>query len=840
MMFFQSDNSFNRIDMLMRLVGAVILGMFSSVEVLHAAPAREVFSVCGEVADSLGEPEIYATVRVYASADSVRPVSLGTTDDKGAFSQTLPAAGGYRLTVASVGKELIERGFEVTEAAPTADLGKIMSREAGHELGEVEVVAQRPLVSREIDRLGYDVKADPESSTSNLRDILRKVPLVSVDNEGNIKVKGSSDFKIYKNGRPNNSFTRNAKDIFAAIPASTIKKIEVITDPGAREDAEGVGCILNIVTDSESSLKGVVGSAGFYFDSNSYIPSPNLWLSTQVDKVTVALNGGMNVTPKGRDSEGWNESSTDYYDSGNRQEGTTHYHSPYTSGWMGLESSWEPDTLNLITLEFDMWAYGMNHPEQEDTFRMTGPDGALLFGYNSWSEVWHNKYVDFDGALNYQRSTRRKGETLTLSYQVSTTGQRNEAELHYYDMVDCPFDYTGRYYNTRLNFLEQTVQADWSRPWGDRHKLDVGGKAVFRNNHSVSDYIYRGASSTHDDFTHRTTIGAAYADYRLTLGKWSLRAGVRYEYSYLSARFKAQAGSRDDFSSSLNDWVPNAAVSWSPDDANTLKLSFSRNIRRPGISYLDPARSIGPTSQSFGNPDLESEVYNNLSLNYSLIKSKFNLDFNISGSMVNNGLVAVQWLDNGIKFSTYDNVGKVRSADMSLYFQWSINDKTRWMLNMWAGYRHYSQPSPLGDDGTSVTVSRGRWSVNPWTRFSRDLPWKIEASVSAYWWMGGMTSVYSYNEPSTKNIGYSLSFTRKFLKEDRLTLRLSLNNIFGPGSSDSRSVTLNPLYRSDSRYWTENRRYVGLSVNFRFGSLNASVKKTAVTISNDDLQGRKK
>lgn len=798
------------------------------------------FTVVGEVVDSLGEPEIYATVRVYAPTDSVKPVSLGTTGDAGEFSQELPAAGSYRLTVASVGKALIERDFEVTKRSPKADLGKIVSRQADHQLGEVEVVAQRPLVSRDIDRIGYDVKGDPESSTSNLRDILRKVPLVSVDNEGNIKVKGSSDFKIYKNGRPNNSYTKNAKDIFAAIPASSIKKIEVITDPGAREDAEGVGCILNIVTDSDTSLKGVVGSANLYFDTNSYIPNPNLWLSTQIDKVTMAINGGLNVTPKGRDSEGWQEASTDYYDSGNRHEGTVHYHSPYTSGWMGFESSWEPDTLNLLTMEFNMWAYGINNPEQNDTFRMWAPDGSLVYGYNSWSEVWHNNYLDFDGALNYQRSTRRKGETFTLSYRVSTTNQQNEAEVHYTDKVNCDFGYTGRYYDTNLNFLEQTVQADWSRPFGERHKLDVGGKAVFRNNHSVSDYIYRGLGDTHDDFTHHTTIGAAYADYRLTLGKWTLRAGLRYEHSYLSAKFKAQSEPRDDFSASLNDWVPNAAVAWNVNDENSLKLSFSRNIRRPGISYLDPTRSVGPSSQSFGNPDLESEVYNNLSLNYSLIKNKFNLDFNLSGSMVDNGLVAVQWLDNDIKFSTYDNIGKIRKANMSVYFQWSINDKTRWMLNMWAGYTHFSQPSPLAADGTTVQMSRGRWSVNPWTRFSRDLPWKIEASVSAYWWSGAINSVYSYMEASAKNIGYSLSFARKFLKNDRLTVRLSLNNIFGPNGSETRSVTLNPLYRADSRSWNENRRYAGVSVNFRFGSLNASVKKTAATINNDDLQGRKR
>ena len=799
------------------------------------------YKVIGEVTDSIGEPEIYATVRVYAQGDSVKPVSLGTTDDSGRFSQSLKETGNYRVTVASVGKALLERDFTVTATKPVADLGTMATRTADNMLGEVEVTAQRPLVVREIDRLGYDVKADPDASTSNLREILRKVPLVSVEEDGTIKVKGSTNFRIYKNGRPNNSYTKNAKDIFAAIPASSIKKIEVITDPGAREDAEGVGAILNIVTDSDTSLKGIVGSANMYVDNYSYYPRPNLWLSTQVDKVTFAFNGGLGFTPKkSRDSEGRSEHFTDYYDSGNRLEHSSRWRSPYNNGWGGFEGSWEPDTLNLVTLEFNLYGYGLNAPEQEDIMRMLAPDGSLIYGYNSHSEVDHNKYFDFDGAVNYQRSTGRKGETITLSYRASTTNQHQEAELFYTDMVNCDFGYTGRYYNTRLNFLEQTVQADWSRPYGEHHKLDIGGKAIFRHNHSVSDYIYRGAGATHDDFTHRTTIGAAYADYRLNIGKWNFRAGLRYEYSYLSAKFKEQAGIHDDFSANLNDWVPNAAISWNINDANSLKISFSRNIRRPGISYLDPSRSISPTAQSFGNPDLKSEVMNNFSLNYSLIKPKFNLDLNISGTLTDNALSAVEWLEKGIKYSTYDNVGKHRMAYMGLYCQWSINDKTRWMMNANLTYAYISQPSPVDNLGATVTLSRARWNFNPWMRFSRDLPWKIEASLSGYFWTGSLNNVYGYSSSSSRNIGYSISLSRKFLKDDRLTVRVNANNPFGPGSSEYRSVTYNPGYYSKNISYQDNRRYVGLSLNFRFGSLNAQVKKTAASISNDDLQGRKK
>lgn len=832
----------NNSPIVSRVAKCLILAVFvavASVQSLYGASTG--YMVRGEVVDSAGVAEVYATLRIYNTSDSVKPVVLATTDENGRISQSLPSAGGYRLSVASVGKRPVERTFAVDASHSDVDLGRIVLEENVTELGQVEVVAQRPLVVREIDRLGYDVKADPEAETSTLREILRKVPLVSVDEEGNIKVKGSSDFKIYKNGRPNNSFTNNAKDIFAAIPASSIKKIEVITEPGAREDAEGVGAILNIVTDSDTALNGVVGTANLYADNNSFIPNPSLWLSTQVDKVTMSVNGGYNRTPKGNDSKSWSNQYTDYYETGNRYEAETYSTYPQNSGWMGLEASWEPDSLNLFTVEANGWIWSPLDQRITSSVRMLGAaaaDGSrpVLYSYNSLQRPLDNGNLSFDGSANYQHSTRRKGETITLSYRISNNSSKNESETQYYDMFNCDFEYTGRYFDSKQDFMEQTVQADWSRPYGEKHKLDIGAKAVFRDNHSISTQTYEGADmGTHDDFTHRTTIAAAYADYRLTLGKWNIRAGLRYEYSYLSARFKAQTENRSNFSSTLNDLVPNAAVSWNINDANSVKLSYSRNIRRPSIWFLDPARSETPTSVSFGNPDLGSVAYNNVSFNYSLIKNKFNLDFNIGGALVDNSLQNVSWIDERERVvSTYDNVGKMRSLNMSVYFQWSIDSKTRWMLNLWGGYTYLRQPVALDASGAQVFGSRARWAVNPWTRISRDLPWKLELSVSGYWWSGGLSNVYSYQDPGTP--GYSISLVRKFLKEDRLTVRLNVNRPFGPNEMHTNYHTYNPQYTTDSETINRSGRYVGVSLNFRFGSLNAQVKKTAASISNDDLQ----
>ena len=172
-----------------RAIGLVIVMFAAFLQSPAGMCAAMNYQVKGEVVDSAGVAEVYATLRIFSAADSVKPVVLGTTDENGLISQTLPSAGEYRLAVASVGKQPFEKTFAVSASEPIADLGRLVLNENVTELGQVEVVAQRPLVVREIDRLGYDVKADPEAETSTLREILRKVPLVSVDEEGNIKVK---------------------------------------------------------------------------------------------------------------------------------------------------------------------------------------------------------------------------------------------------------------------------------------------------------------------------------------------------------------------------------------------------------------------------------------------------------------------------------------------------------------------------------------------------------------------------------------------------------------------------------------------------------------------------
>ena len=432
------------------------------------------FRVKGLAKDAEGEPAMYVTVKVYSVNDSVKPVATAVTSDKGTFSRSLKSAGKYRLHLFSVGKASVNKLFEVSSAQPVADLGTIVLEDADYELGTVEVVATKPLVSLEVDRIGYDVQADEESKTSMLDELLRKVPLVSVDPDGTIKVNGSTDFKIYKNGRPNNSYSRNAKEIFKALPASMIEKIEVITEPGAREDAEGVNAILNIVTLKNTVTKGAMGNVSLYYSTPKYIPNPNVWLSAQYDKVAISFYGGLNIRANKNVNKSTSTSETVYEQTGDILRSENESTSRGIFGYWGLEGSWEADTLNLVTFEFGGYT-SRSKVNSLGLTEMFSRSGDRLYHYSTRNHTDPSSWTDLNGSVNYQRSTRRKGETIVLSYRLSGSDNRSESESYYEDYDLLPVPYTGILSNEKATGMEHTFQVDWTRPFAKHHTIDVGG-----------------------------------------------------------------------------------------------------------------------------------------------------------------------------------------------------------------------------------------------------------------------------------------------------------------------------------------------------------------------------
>ena len=688
------------------------------------------------------------------------------------------------------------------------------------ELEGVVIKAQKQLIKQEIDRIAYDVQSDEESKTQTVIDMLRKVPMVTVDGQDNILVKGNSSFKVYKNGHLDPSLTKNAKEVLKAMPATMVKRIEVITDPGAREDAEGVDAILNIVMVNGSKIQGLTGVVSASYTSLNH---HNFYtsLTGQMGKLLLSVDYGFS---KMTEKNSYNRTEVDrtYLDTGNRMFSNSEGSNPGDIHYTNLNASYDIDSLNLISASFGGYFYKLN--VQGDGSTWLGHDDQPIYSYNNHYWMPGYQHHSWNGRLDYEHKTRRKGERFTLSYMLALTRQHTDQENTYTELVNVPFPYSGSMMKERERFTEHTFQADWLRPLGKGHQLEIGAKYIDRNNnsHNTQDF-YDTDMLTSNEFQHTTRVLAGYADYIYKRNKWSARAGLRYEYSFMLGSYPDGKG--ESFDKHLGDWVPQATLKYQLTDAQSLKLNYTTSINRPGISYLNPAASITPTVVSQGNPNLESSHTQRLSLIYSYILPKLTFQFAPAYSFSSGGISSVQSAKGDVRYTTYDNILRYRRFSVEQYVQWKPFDGTTLIINNNLRYEHNENPN-LG------YCTHG-WSDIGYVHLTQKLPWKLRLYLSVNGKIGHSPSGVYYIQHSWYN--YYASLQRSFLKGDRLTVRLGANSPFDK-YLPSVAETVNGNYRDYQQSWNRGRCFT-ISVNWRFGSLKSSVKKTEHSIENDDVVG---
>ena len=688
------------------------------------------------------------------------------------------------------------------------------------QLKDVEVTAQKQLIKQEVDRIGYNVAEDADSKTNNVLTMLRKVPLISIDANDEIRVNGQTDFKIFRNGHPDPTISRNAKDVLKAMPASAVKRIEVITEPGAKYDAEGTTLILNIVMADNSTIKGVSGMASAWADERGYL-SGSLDLTTQIDKVVMAVDVGSSYYDGSHQKttisslNHYRESGAELVSDGVSEDGIS------KSNYVSLSASWEPDTMNLVSLSTS--AYIGNYSDNgSSSSLMRDAVGQTLYSYGM-EDLSKSDYYSVDARIDYQRLTRRKGETITLSYMVDASHDKSNSNSQYIDLFNMPVPYNGVDQNGKADFNEHTVQLDWTRPFAEKkHVIETGVKYIYRMNrsHDVIDYL--GIDDDTDTrYKHVTQVGAAYARYTFHSGPWSVRAGLRYEHSYMRATYPG--GTQAPFETHLNDLVPSANVRYQINPANSLKFSYATSIRRPSINYLNPVVVEGPNSRFYGNGDLGSVHQHSMSMTFMHVGAKFTFNVTPSFSFSNNGIGTIKWADGLVQVSTYANTLKSCNTYMSAFVQWMAHEKTSIMLNGSVGYNYYKSKE--------MGLKNDRMTVGCYANVNQNLPWKLELSVYGGLWTGGTYDLYGHSQSVR---GYhGLALQRSFLSDDRLSVRLSASNPFKKYVKYNRTVD-----KGDVTGWSKYeymQRSFSLSVSFRFGSLQTSVKRADKSIENDDL-----
>lgn len=392
------------------------------------------YTVKGVLIDSLtqeGEP--YATIKIAKKNAPDKAVKMAVTGANGKFQEKLNvAAGNYIITISSIGKAPIVKEFTLKPSVKEVDLGTMISSEANNVLKGVEVVAQKPLVKVDVDKIEYNIEDDPDSKSNSILEMLRKVPLVTVDGEDNVQVNGSSSFKIHVNGKPNNMMSNNPKEVLKSMPANTIKYIEVITSPGAKYDAEGIGGILNIVTVG-SGFEGY--TATFRGNANNNGVGAGTYAMVKQGKLTVSANYNYNYNNSPRSySDSYRENYEPDKENEKYLESESSSKSKGNFQYGNLEASYEIDTLRLLTVAFGMYGSSDKSNSGGNTI-MHGAD-RQNFAYRYRTDN-HGKgsWYSINGNIDYQRTSRKNKERMiTLSYKINSQPQTNDSYNTYLDI----------------------------------------------------------------------------------------------------------------------------------------------------------------------------------------------------------------------------------------------------------------------------------------------------------------------------------------------------------------------------------------------------------------------
>lgn len=779
------------------------------------------YKVTGMVKDAdTGEPVSFSTIIIKDTA--MKNITATYASDRGNFEFKLPS-----------GKYIVVTGFtgytpdtmKMTVGAQNVDLGEIKIKE-GVEAGSIQVIGQ--LVTSDIDKTTYNLASDPETPALTALEMMRKVPLLTVDGEDNIQLKGQSDYKILVNGKPSTMMSKNYKDVLKSMPASSIKSIEVITNPPAKYDAEGLGGLINIVTNRKIS-GGYNGSVNLGVDQWGSVNGGG-YVTAQIGKF--ALSANLYVGQYKSPSTG---STSKHIDSLSVDRRLTDRES---SGWykgtntgLNLEASYEIDSLNLITLAVGGNLGGNNN--YGDGLNNIYNANNMLFQAYGRRNYGRGNYGYIGGNLDYQHTFKKPDETLTVSYKLDYNPDNSYNESEVYDILN----YTDTYFRRSSNdaySAEHTLQVDYFNPLTKIHQIEAGVKYLLRPNYSnTNNEIKQGEEWVDDnrlknDLDYYQHVGSFYGGYSLKLKKFSAKAGVRGEFTINDGQVKMAQSTIPIYAQYFN-IVPYLTVNFKIDDANSIRLGYTQRLRRPSIWNLNPyVNDLDPLYVTTGNPDLEASLNHNVNFSYSLYKQKWNINFGVSAYVTDNSIESISTLNNplypGRIFSRPENGGHRESYRFN--FGGSVRlfgGKASISLNASTDYSIVDAPK--------ANLKNSGWSWNG-SGYINAQPWK-DGNITIY---GGLFSP-GVNLQNTYSLYYynGISVSQWILKK-KFNISVSCQDPFETKRYNS-YTQWGPGYSSSGDSWRYGRS-VRLSLQWKFGKMQeAQVKRARRGISNDDGGG---
>ena len=558
-------------------------------------------------------------------------------------------------------------------------------------------------------------------------------------------------------------FSSNPSQIFKAMPASAVKSIEVITNPGAKYDAEGVGGVLNIIMNSAGSrgtakMNGYNGSVALTLSNNG--SRTTTFFSGQQGKLTYSANVmGTKFKTNGTETE-IRRTSSDGSTMSYWQKGNTNIN--FTMANISL--GYELDSMSNIGATFGLTSHTMKNDGHPTT---TFSGGAYGSGFTYGNDMMmENKNMSFNGSVDYQRFfNKARTSSLTLSYLFTTSPAENN-NRRIYDalpaVVTIPL--SDLYSAAKMRGTEHTMQVDFTTPLGKKQTLSAGLKFISHLNSSDSKFynitggteVYNAANSV--NYKNTQSILAEYAEYNATMGKFGAKAGLRYEHTWEKVNFIVGSGA--DFNKNYGSLVPSASFSYNISGGVNLGLNYNMRISRPGVSYLNPyIDRSNPTVLSYGNPNLSVEKSHNVSLVFNYFTPKFMMNMTLGEAFANNQIEQYSFMNGTVLNTTYGNIVRSRWTNFSTFMNYAVTPKTRIMLNGGFDYGDI-RSEQLGE------YNHG-WQASAFLGVQQTFPWKINWSM----YIGGLTKKYLLQGYNGGFNMFTSTLSKSFIK-DKLNLSL--------------------------------------------------------------------
>ena len=782
----------------------------------------------GQVIDSLSQESIpYVTLRITEPGNPAKVVKVLSTDNDGKFNVPFNVAGKFDLLINSVGKSPLVKPFEVNGTEKTVDFAKLQLSD-NTELGEVVVRAMKPLVAVDLDKITYSMQDDPDSKTSTVLDMMRKVPMITVDGEDKIQLKGSSGYKIYLDGKPSNMISSNPTQVLRSMPASMVKSVEVITDPGAKYDAEGVSGIINIITNKQP-MGGYTATVGANADTRGGYGG-NAYVTAKYGKL--GFSGYYNYGI-GRNPESDYSSYREIY---NPTPGTEKY--LYQSGtnenkanmqFGSAELSYELDTANLVTASFNRYG-GSSESDGNLGVRAEFADKTKSYSYNQKTNS-ENSYGSTSFNVDYQRTFKKKDELLTASYRFDMSPNDSKSESKIEDSTSEFFN-NWQKLNNDASDQEHTFQLDYTSPFAKIHTLETGLKYIIRLNESSTDRNLFDYSSNkwapvppsfENEFNYRYDIIAGYLGYNLRYKDYGFKAGLRFEDTKIEAEYPIDA--QHNFDNHYSSLVPSATMTYRYKMKHTFRFGYNMRIQRPGIYYLNPyVNNTDPKYITQGNPDLEVEKGHNFNVNYSTFTPKLNISASLSYNFMNNSIQRITRIEGDTSKTTYGNIGEQKRIGLDLFVGWNPINNLRFNVNGSGGYIDIRTNNDLGLKNSGFS---GQLFGNVMYTFPKDFRLSV---------MGGsfVTPVSLQGESISINF-YSLSLNKAFLNK-KLNVSVNASSPFNKYRKITSKNSKDPNFYSETISQVQIQ-YFGFRVSYQFGEFRQqAVKKAVRGISNDDVK----